>query len=149
MGRVSHVCTCAGHPGERGEPVPISNEIEKRIRDAADANSKLKASEYSVPAPGLIFLRHADHRFQVTDEAIQAERAGQEGGRCQRLIGWMTPSRMRCYWDIGRGPAWVSTRNVPSRMLAMWCWLCSWQEGIPAAGPEPQTTGCLPYRSMI
>ncbi len=36
-----------------------NNEIEKRLWDAADelrANSKLKASEYSVPVLGLIFL---------------------------------------------------------------------------------------------
>ena len=42
------------------------NDIEKRLWDAADelrANSKLKASEYSVPVLGLIFLRYADHKF--------------------------------------------------------------------------------------
>ncbi len=43
-----------------------SNEIEKRLWDAADelrANSKLKASEYSVPVLGLIFVRYADNKF--------------------------------------------------------------------------------------
>lgn len=60
------------------------NEIEKRLWDAADelrANSKLKASEYSVPVLGLIFLRYADHKFS------QAERdlAGKGSGR--RTIG--------------------------------------------------------------
>ena len=43
-----------------------NNEIEKRLWGAADelrANSKLKASEYSVPVLGLIFLRYADHKF--------------------------------------------------------------------------------------
>lgn len=43
-----------------------NNEIEKRLWDAADelhANSRLRASEYSVPVLGLIFLRYADHRF--------------------------------------------------------------------------------------
>ena len=40
--------------------------LEKRLWDAADelrANSGLKASEYSTPVLGLIFLRFADSRF--------------------------------------------------------------------------------------
>jgi type I restriction enzyme M protein len=60
------------------------NEIEKRLWDAADelrANSKLKASEYSVPVLGLIFLRYADHKFA----AAQKELAGKNSGR--RTIG--------------------------------------------------------------
>ncbi|NLH22251.1 MAG: SAM-dependent DNA methyltransferase, partial [Methanothrix sp.] len=38
------------------------NDIEKRLWGAADelrANSKLKASEYSLPVLGLIFLKYA------------------------------------------------------------------------------------------
>ncbi|MBN1641908.1 MAG: SAM-dependent DNA methyltransferase [Anaerolineae bacterium] len=70
--------------------MPANNsEIEKRLWDAADelrANSRLKASEYSVPVLGLIFLRYADHRFQVADEALRAERAEASGGRRQRPI---------------------------------------------------------------
>ena len=45
-----------------------NNHIEARLWDAADelrANSKLKASEYSVPVLGLIFLRYADYRFSA------------------------------------------------------------------------------------
>ena len=58
------------------------NEIEKRLWDAADelrANSKLKASEYSVPVPGLIFLRYADHKFSE----VEKELAGKSTGRRQ------------------------------------------------------------------
>jgi type I restriction enzyme M protein len=50
-------------------------EIEKRLWDAADqlrANSKLKASEYSVPVLGLIFLRYADYRFEQVDKQLKA-----------------------------------------------------------------------------
>lgn len=60
------------------------NNIESRLWAAADelrANSKLKSSEYSVPVLGLVFLRYADHKFQVA--AKQLEGAG--GGR--RKIG--------------------------------------------------------------
>jgi type I restriction enzyme M protein len=60
------------------------NNIETRLWGAADelrANSKLKSSEYSVPVLGLVFLRYADHKFQVAAKEIE----GQGGGR--RKIG--------------------------------------------------------------
>lgn len=47
--------------------------IEKRLWDAADelrANSKLKASEYSVPVLGLIFLRYADVKFAQVEKQL-------------------------------------------------------------------------------
>ena len=56
------------------------NQIESRLWDAADelrANSKLKASEYSVPVLGLIFLRYADDKFA----RAEAELAGQASER--------------------------------------------------------------------
>ncbi len=51
-----------------------NNEIEKRLWEAADqlrANSRLKASEYSVPVLGLIFLRFADHKFTIAKNKIE------------------------------------------------------------------------------
>jgi type I restriction enzyme M protein len=50
--------------------------VERRLWEAADelrANSRLKASEYSVPVLGLIFLRFADHRFQLAHEELTAQ----------------------------------------------------------------------------
>ena len=50
-------------------------QLEKDLWEAADqlrANSKLTASEYSMPVLGLIFLRHAYNRFLVVKEEIQA-----------------------------------------------------------------------------
>src|SRR5712691_7174436 len=47
-----------------------TTEIEKKLWATADslrANSRLKASEYSVPVLGLIFLRFADRRFTQVD----------------------------------------------------------------------------------
>src|SRR5436853_7180021 len=58
------------------------SEIEKRLWGAADelrANSKLEASEYSIPVLGLIFLRYADHRFTQAEKEL----AGQAAGRRQ------------------------------------------------------------------
>lgn len=56
--------------------VSNNNKIEKRLWDAADqlrANSKLSASEYSVPVLGLIFLRFADHKFTIAKNKIESE----------------------------------------------------------------------------
>ena len=54
-----------------------TTDIEKRLWDAADelrANSKLKASEYSAPVLGLIFLRYADQKFTAAEEALAKAR---------------------------------------------------------------------------
>jgi type I restriction enzyme M protein len=67
---------------------PLS-EVEKRLWEAADqlrANSKLKASEYSVPVLGLIFLRFADARFEVADQAIKAQQPT-SGAPSRRTVG--------------------------------------------------------------
>jgi len=58
-----------------------NNEIEKRLWDAADelrANSKLKASEYSVPVLGLIFLRYADHKFGLAEKELEGKGTGRK-----------------------------------------------------------------------
>jgi len=63
---------------------PELQELERRLWPAADelrANSKLKASEYSVPVLGLIFLRYADIRFAERQKQLE----GKGGGR--RTIG--------------------------------------------------------------
>ena len=52
------------------------SEIEKRLWSAADelrANSRLRASEYSTPVLGLIFLRYADHKFTQAAQEINSE----------------------------------------------------------------------------
>ena len=51
-------------------------DLEKKLWDAADklrANSKLKASEYSVPVLGLIFLRFADNKFTLLEQQLTRE----------------------------------------------------------------------------
>lgn len=48
-------------------------ELEKRLWSVADelrANSDLKASEYSAPVLGLIFLRYADYRFTKQEKLL-------------------------------------------------------------------------------
>lgn len=56
--------------------MPANNtDTEKRLWEAADqlrANSRLRASEYSTPVLGLIFLRFADLRFARVQEELAA-----------------------------------------------------------------------------
>ena len=52
----------------------IQNSIENRLWSIADelrANSRLRASEYSTPVLGLIFLRYADHKFAQAEGEIR------------------------------------------------------------------------------
>jgi type I restriction enzyme M protein len=54
-----------------------NGEIEKRLWDSADefrANSKLKASEYSIPVLGLLSLRHADYKFTEAQKELEKEK---------------------------------------------------------------------------
>ena len=51
----------------------IQSGIENRLWTIADelrANSRLRASEYSTPVLGLIFLRYADHKFTQAEQEI-------------------------------------------------------------------------------
>ena len=57
--------------------VSNNSEIEKRLWAAADelrANSGLKASEYSTPVLGLIFLRYADYKFTEAEKELGGEK---------------------------------------------------------------------------
>ena len=48
--------------------------FEAKLWQAADelrANFKLKASEYSIPVLGLIFLRHAEARFSQAEKELE------------------------------------------------------------------------------
>jgi type I restriction enzyme M protein len=61
-----------------------NSDLEKRLWSAADelrANSKLKASEYSVPVLGLIFLRYAGARFDAAQQTLQEEAEGRSSRR--------------------------------------------------------------------
>jgi len=54
-------------------------ELENRLWSAADelrANSKLRASEYSTPVLGLIFLRYADFRFTEAKKELEGKSSG-------------------------------------------------------------------------
>lgn len=55
------------------------SELQSKLWEAADqlrANSGLKASEYSTPVLGLIFLRYADLRFAAAHEKLEGRGSG-------------------------------------------------------------------------
>ena len=65
----------------------MANELENRLWEVADslrANAGLKASEYSTPVLGLIFLRYADFRFSHAETELKQKQ--QETGS-RRKIG--------------------------------------------------------------
>lgn len=57
-----------------------------RAADALRANSDLKASEYSTPVLGLIFLKFADNTYRKHEPAILAECQKRKGKRSERPI---------------------------------------------------------------
>ena len=64
------------------------SQIEASLWEAADqlrANSNLTATEYSMPALGVIFLRHATNRYQSARLAIEADQAA--GAMPKRPLG--------------------------------------------------------------
>lgn len=76
-------------------------ELEKRLWGAADelrANSKLKASEYSMPVLGLIFLRYADVRFRQAEKELEGKSTGRRkiGPKDYQALGVMfVPDKAR------------------------------------------------------
>jgi type I restriction enzyme M protein len=64
-------------------------KLEADLWAAADklrANSDLKASEYSTPVLGLIFLKFADNRYRQHEAAIQQEYEKRKGTRTEREL---------------------------------------------------------------
>ncbi len=73
--------------GRRAAIVATNGLVERGLWEAADelrANSRLRASEYSVPVLGLIFLRFADHKFAQARRELAAT-AQAAGSR--RMVG--------------------------------------------------------------
>ncbi|MDX9766713.1 MAG: class I SAM-dependent DNA methyltransferase, partial [Ectothiorhodospiraceae bacterium] len=57
-----------------------------RSADTLRANSDLKASEYSTPVLGLIFLKFADNKYRQYEQAILAEYAKLKGTRREKKV---------------------------------------------------------------
>ncbi len=57
-----------------------------RSADTLRANSDLKASEYSTPVLGLIFLKFADNKYRQHEKAIMAEYTKLKGSRREKQL---------------------------------------------------------------
>ena len=75
-------------------------ELERDLWSAADnmrANSDLKASEYSTPVLGLIFLKFADINYRRHEDAINAEFEKLKGGRREKPLHEIAIARCGFY----------------------------------------------------
>src|SRR5699024_8452373 len=65
------------------------NQLKKQLWKVADelrANSGLKASAYSIPVLGLIFLKFADAKYEQYENEIMEEYEALKGGRREKEI---------------------------------------------------------------
>lgn len=87
-------------------------ELNKRLWDTADelrANTGLKASEYSTPILGLIFLKFADSKYEQYEEEILKEYENLKGTRREKTIqeiavekcGFYLPKEARYEYLLG------------------------------------------------
>jgi type I restriction enzyme M protein len=75
-----------------------NNETEKRLWDVANelrANSGLKASEYSVPVLGLIFLRYAEFKFAQAEQELKQEMENNLSSRRRKMKSQKLISRQK------------------------------------------------------
>ena len=68
-----------------------------RAADSLRANSDLKASEYSTPVLGLIFLKFADNKYREHEKAILAEYQKLKGGRLEKTLSDIAIERCGFY----------------------------------------------------
>lgn len=86
-------------------------EIEKKLWDAADelrANSSLKASEYSIPVLGLIFLRYADFKFEHAEKELikkstRRKQIGKSDYHAHGVLYISQKTRFRTLLDLPEG----------------------------------------------
>jgi type I restriction enzyme M protein len=104
---------------------PDLRELEDRLWDAADelrANSGLKASEYSAPVLGLIFLRFADARFEAAREVIEAKgsarrKIGPSDYHAERLVYLAPGARFSALLELPEGADLGKAVNEAMRLV--------------------------------
>ena len=91
-------------------------KLERDLWAAADklrANSDLKASEYSTPVLGLIFLKFADNKYRQHEEAIAAEYQKLKGTRRERALQEIAIER--CGFALGPFARYDYLLNLPEK----------------------------------
>ena len=91
-------------------------KLERDLWSAADklrANSDLKASEYSTPVLGLIFLKFADNKYRQFEDAILAEYSKLKGTRRERTLQEIAIER--CGFALGPFARYDHLLNLPEK----------------------------------
>ena len=91
-------------------------KLERDLWAAADklrANSDLKASEYSTPVLGLIFLKFADNKYRQHEDAILAEYSKLKGTRRERTLQEI--AIQRCGFALGPSARYDYLLNLPEK----------------------------------
>ena len=91
-------------------------KLERDLWAAADklrANSDLKASEYSTPVLGLIFLKFADNKYRQHEDAILAEYQKLKGTRRERTLQEIAIER--CGFVLGPLVRYAYLLNLPEK----------------------------------
>jgi len=119
-------------------------KLERDLWAAADklrANSDLKASEYSTPVLGLIFLKFADNKYRQHEDAILAEYSKLKGTRRERSLQDIAIEK--CGFALGPQARYDYLLNLPEK------------EDIPKAirsamasveASKPELLGVLPQQ---
>src|SRR5450755_3075063 len=90
--------------------------LEADLWSAADnlrANSDLKASEYSTPVLGLIFLKFADNKYRQHEDAILAEYTQLKGTRRERSLQDIAIEK--CGFALGPTARYDYLLNLPEK----------------------------------
>jgi type I restriction enzyme M protein len=91
-------------------------KLERDLWAAADklrANSDLKASEYSTPVLGLIFLKFADNKYRQYEDAILAEYQKLKGTRRERSLQEIAIAK--CGFALGPQARYDYLLNLPEK----------------------------------
>lgn len=91
-------------------------KLENDLWSAADklrANSDLKASEYSTPVLGLIFLKFADNKYRQHEDAILAEYQKLKGTRRERSLQDIAIEK--CGFALGPSARYDYLLNLPEK----------------------------------
>ncbi len=91
-------------------------KLERDLWSAADklrANSDLKASEYSTPVLGLIFLKFADNKYRQHEDAILAEYSKLKGTRRERSLQDIAIEK--CGFALGPQARYDHLLNLPEK----------------------------------
>ena len=97
MARAASAVLCPYHQTMNKDQLKKLEADLWRAADSLRANSDLKASEYSTPVLGLIFLKFADNKYRQHEAAILAEYQKLKGSRLEKKLSDIAIERCGFY----------------------------------------------------